>query len=61
MIKVRIDFADGEFSLVPVGPEETGGPIVEMTEAIWRAYLGHLDQCQVWHDLIRRMDDKVAS
>ena len=64
MIYVRIDYTDGQYSLRQVPKEDipdwekSGRKIHSINEPIWDAYLAYLNQCHVWYDLIRRMDEE---
>lgn len=59
MMRVRISFTDGCYSMVEVAinePDLTN--VVVISETIWRAYCAHLDASQAWQEHISLLDQK---
>jgi len=54
MVRVRIDFSDGNYSLMPVANCEDG---VWVSPEFWTKYLTHCAESRFWHEIIRHMDN----
>ncbi len=58
MMRVKIDWTDGCYCLIewPVNHQDQSDVIV-ISEVQWRAYCAHLDQCAIFNDWMRLLDN----